>query len=344
MRFSNPEWFIALCVLVVIVLLWRYRSLRAQAMLKKFFSKENRINLGLEKENSLYSHLYRGFLILSMFFVIISLARPQLGSKKASKIVSERSVVFLVDLSRSMLTRDITPSRLDLTKFEIKKTLNLITDTKVGLIAFAGNVDLISPLTEDLSAIEDFIDSLSADSMTIQGTEIRSALDEAKGFFRRATEAEEGEDFKKESKVIVLFTDGEDHQSDTLDFVKSMADENYVLITVGVGSLEGGYVPKSDNSTAVIKDGSGQPVISKPNFDFLKDIAKSAKGSFFYLDPVSDLAPKLKKSLEGLDSVKQSQKDFVVSNEVYQVFLILSLLSLVLSLVFSRLRCFRYAL
>ncbi len=339
MRFSNPEWFFAIFILILILLLWRYRSKRDQTKLEKFFSKENRINLGLENENLLYSHLYRGFLILFMFFLVLSLARPQLGSKKASKIISERSVVFLVDLSRSMLTRDITPSRLDLTKFEIKKTLKLITDTKVGLIAFAGNVDLISPLTEDLSAIEDFIDSLSADSMTIQGTEIRTALDEAKGFFRRASEAEEDDEaFKKESKVIVLFTDGEDHQSDTLDFVKSMADENYVLITVGVGSLEGGYVPKSDNSTAVIKDGSGQPVISKPNFDFLKDISKSAKGSFFYLDPVSDLAPKLKKSLESLDSVKQSQKDFVVNNEVYQVFLILSLLSLMLSLVFSRLR------
>lgn len=338
MRFASPEWFLAFFVVLLLFFFWRLRAKRQESFIDKNFSKENQIRMGLVEKKKLYAHLYRYSLLAFICFSVIALARPQLGARKSTRLVSDQSAVFLVDLSRSMLTKDVSPSRIDLMKFEIIKTLKTLSDVKVGLIAFAGSVDLISPLTEDLSAIEDYINSLNTDAMVVQGTEIKTALDEAKGFFKRTSSSQTEAAFKAESKVIVLFSDGEDHQSDTIRFVEDMTEENYVILTVGVGTEEGGYVPETYGSNIFIRDMSGQPVLSKPNFNFLKEVAKSGEGSFFYLDPVADLAPKLKSALNKLDTKKQSQRDFVVENEIYQVFLIVALMCLPLSLLFWRLR------
>ena len=338
MRFASPGWFLVFVIVALIFFFWRFRAKKQEIFISKNFSKENQVRMGLVETNRLYAHFYRYFLLAFFSFCIIALARPQLGVKKSTRLVGDQSAVFLVDLSRSMLTKDVSPSRIDLMKFEIIKTLKTLNNTKVGLIAFAGSVDLIAPLTEDLSAIEDYVNSLSTDSMLIQGTEIKTALDEAKGFFKRTSSSQTDSAFKAESKVIVLFSDGEDHQSDTVNFVKDMAEEDYVILTVGIGTEEGGYVPEAYGSDIFIKDRSGHPVLSKTNFNFLKEMAKAGEGSFFYLDPVADLASKLKSALKKLDIKKQSQRDFVVENEVYQVFLVIALMCLPISLLFWRLR------
>ena len=338
MRIASPEWLLVFIAVFLLFFFWRLRAKRQEAFLKKNFSKANLERMGLTESRAIYAHLYRFSLLAFISLMILALSRPQLGAKKSSRLVSEQSAVFLVDLSRSMLTKDISPSRIDLMKFEIVKTLKNLSEVKVGLIAFAGSVDLISPLTEDLSAIEDYTNSLNTDAMVVQGTEIKTALDEAKGFFKRTSKSQSENEFKSESKVIVLFSDGEDHQSETVEFVNEMADENYVVLTVGIGTEEGGYVPEAYGSSIYIRDQSGQPVLSKPNFNFLKEVAKAGGGSFFYLDPVSDLAPKLQNALEKLDTNKQSKRDFVVENEVYQVFLIAALMFIPLSLLSWRLR------
>ena len=338
MRFASPEWFFGFVLVFLIFFFWCMKARKQEFFLNKNFSEENQKRMGFKEKNKLYAHLYRYSLLSFLLFLLVALARPQLGVRKSSRLVSDQSAVFLVDLSRSMLTKDISPSRIDLMKFEIIKTLKSLGGMKIGLIAFAGSVDLISPLTEDLSAIEDYTNSLGTDTMVVQGTEIKTALDEAKGFFERTSKSKSKSEFNKESKVIVLFSDGEDHQSDTLKFVNKMVEENYVLLTVGVGTEEGGYVPESYGSNIFIKDRSDQPVLSKPNFDFLKEIAKVGEGSFFYLDPISNLAPRLKNAIEKLDTRKLSKRDFVVENEIYQVFLIFALFCLPLSLFSWRLR------
>jgi len=338
MRLASPLWLFTFIGIIVLYVIWVLRSKKQEAALKANFSPENLERMGLKEKNPLYGKLYRYSLLLFLSFLIIAQARPQFGARKSSQLVSDKSVVFLVDLSRSMLTKDISPSRLDLMKFEIIKTLKSLSDIRVGLIAFAGSVDLIAPLTEDLSAVEDYTNSLNTDGMVVQGTEIKTALDEARGFFKRTSDAQSEDEFKKESKVIVLFSDGEDHQTYTVDYVKKMAKENYTVFSVGVGTEEGGYVPEAYGSNIFIRDQSGQPVLSKPSFTFLKSIAREGKGSFFYLDPISDLAPKLKKALDEVEGSTSSSRSFVVENEIYQIFLILSLLSLCATFVFWRLR------
>ena len=337
MRFQAPEYFLLLLVFLAVFGFWLWLRQKREKTIATSFSPENQIRLGLKSKNPVYSHLYRGSLVLFVFFIIIALARPQLGARKATETTEEHSVVFLVDLSRSMLTKDVSPSRIDLMKFEIKQALDDLRQVQVGLIAFAGSVDLVSPLTQDLTAIDAYIDSLSPDSMVTQGTEIKTALIESQGYFERTTDTENEEAFSKESKVIVLFTDGEDHQQQTIDEVSKMREQNYTVFTVGVGTESGGYVPEKYGYSGFIKDPSGQAVISKPNFNFLKEMAKVGGGSFFYLDPRSELGPKLNQAIKKLTAKASSSRDFVIENEIYQIFLVLGLLFLPLSFFFRRL-------
>lgn len=338
MRFQSPEYFLILLVFICIFGVWLFLRKKRLKIIEASFSLENQKKLGLKSKNPIYSHLDRGALCLFVCFLVVALARPQLGAKKATETTQEHSVVFLLDLSRSMLTKDVSPSRLDLMKFEIKQALDKLMQVQVGMIAFAGSVDLVSPLTQDLSAIEDYVNSLSPDSMVTQGTEIKTALKESQGYFERTTGTESEAAFAKESKVIVLFTDGEDHQQQTIDEVKKMRDQNYTVFTVGVGTEAGGYVPKKYGYSGYIKDQSGQTVLSKPNFDFLRELAKEGGGSFFYLDPRSELGPKLNNAIKKLTAKASSSKDFVIENEIYQIFLVIGFLFLPLSFLFRRLK------
>jgi len=333
-RFAAPVYLLGLIFPLVFFYLWRLLDKRRDDKIKKFFSKENiedfkLIDVVIKKKN----WQFRVISLAGFALLVFALARPQFGLKQKNVLVSESSVVFLVDLSRSMLTRDLSPSRLDVLKEEIVQSLSKLAEVRVGLVAFAGSVNVISPMTSDLDAITSYVESLSTDSVVSQGTRIEAGLEEAKGLFERSIG--EGKE-SGSNKVIVLFSDGEDHQEKSLDFVSKMTKEGYKIFTVGVGTESGGFVPEGEFSSAFIKDASGQAVVSKPNFSFLKEVAKVGRGSFFYLSPADPLSSKIKLALDSIEGVSASQRQFVVRNELYQVFLVLSMICFLISLFVKR--------
>ena len=335
MRFSSSFYLLLLLLPPLLFVLWKFLDRNRDVKIRKHFSKNNIEDFNLINEQEKKKNLYfRLFLLAAFASIVLALARPQFGMKQKNVLVSESSVVFLVDLSRSMLTRDLSPSRLEVLKEEIMQSLGKLAEIRVGLVAFAGSVNVISPMTSDLDAISSYVQSLSTDSVVSQGTRVDAGLEEAKGLFERSV----GKDKKNESgKVIVLFSDGEDHQEKSIDYVKKMAKLGYTIFTVGVGTESGGYVPEAEYSSAYIKDASGQPVVSKPNFSFLKSVAKAGGGSFFYLSPASPLSVKLKKALDKIDGVSASKRQFVVRNELYQIFVVLSLIFFAVSIYIKRL-------
>ncbi len=300
-------------------------------MVKEYFSPENIEDFGLiNEEKDFKKWIFRSSLLVGYAFFVVALSRPQFGQKEKSMLVSEHSVVFLIDLSRSMLTRDISPSRLEMVKQEIFKSLKLLGDVRIGLVAFAGSVDVISPMTSDLEAIESYVDSLGVDSISSQGTQIRVGLEEAKNLFERTMGDNEG------SRLIVLFSDGETHDKESLSYVKELSKENYKVITVGVGTESGGFVPEEEGSSSYIRDKSGQAVVSKPNFEALKALASTGEGAFYYLSPRTPLGPKIKSSLDKIEGVAASRQKFVVRNEIFQAFILMGLTVLVLGFAVRR--------
>ena len=334
MRFAAPFYFILLLFPVFFFFMWRFFDQKRDSEIQKHFSKENIEDFELiDKKKKRRNWQFRFLALFSFALVVLALARPQFGLKQKNVLVSESSVVFLVDLSRSMLTRDLSPSRLDVLKEEIVQSLEKLAEVRVGLVAFAGSVNVISPMTSDLDAISSYVESLSTDSVVSQGTRIEAGLQEAKGLFERSV----GKDRESEAnKVIVLFSDGEDHQEKSVDFVSEMSKEGYKVFTVGVGTESGGFVPEGEFSSAFIKDVSGQTVVSKPNFSFLKEVAKAGRGSFFYLSPSDPLSVKLKSALDTIEGVSASQRQFVVRNELYQMFVVLSAICFLISLFIKR--------
>lgn len=333
MRFHSPEYILFLLLPILVSFLWRFLERKRVRNINELFSEENIENLNLINSSRVFKNwLCRFMLIFSYVCFCLALARPQFGQKQKSMVVSEQSVVFLIDLSRSMLTKDIAPSRLEMVKREIFNTLKLVAEVRVGLVVFAGSVDVISPMTSDLEAVESYVESLSVDSVSSQGTEIRSGLEESKMLFERSF----GKGGGDESKVVVLFSDGETHEDQSIDYAKKMAKLGYKIFAVGVGTESGGFVPEEEGGSAYIRNESGQAVVSKPNFDFLKELASVGDGAFYYLSPLDPLGPKIQKRLNKIEGVAASRKKFIVRNEVYQIFLVMGVLFMVLGFAVRR--------
>lgn len=317
MRFANPEAFLLFIPLIVLLLFIYLIESRRVKRLRNLFSIRNLEKMKISYTFSLRGFLSRLFLFIFLGFLIISLSRPQTGQGEREEVTSEHSIVFLIDLSRSMLSTDVSPSRLTLTKQEIIKALDKLNGVKVGLVAFAGNAAVISPMTADLSALKMYLESLSTDTISSQGTEIFAALGEAKAMFDRIAEKEKLEN--KSEKIIVLFSDGENHQEASVEQVKSMSKEGFRVFSVGVGTEAGGYIPKFEGARDYIKSGDGQLVVTKPNYKFLKEIARAGKGSFYNLNPLSPFSFKLQKDLEKIESINNTKRKFIVKNEVFQI-------------------------
>jgi Ca-activated chloride channel family protein len=334
MRFESQAYLLLLLIPVFFGICWILLDKRRDQKIQKFFSKENIENLGLIPDSKYKAWVFRSALLLAFSFLVISLARPQFGRKQKSMLVSEHSVVFLIDLSRSMLTKDITPSRLEVVKQEIYNTLNLIADVRVGLVVFAGSVDVVSPMTSDLAAVQTYVESFGVDTVVSQGTQIKAGLEEAKRLFERTTDQTNDD----QSKIIVVFSDGETHEDESVSLARDMSKLGYQIFTVGVGTASGGFVPESLDSPNYIRDASGQAVVSKPNFEFMKDLAAQGGGAFYHLSPLSPLGPKIKSRLDKIEGLAASRKKFIVRNEVYQVFILLSLLSMLVAFLMRRLK------
>ncbi len=263
---------------------------------------------------------------LALGFMVIALARPQ-SSQGQTEVKSEGvELMILVDVSRSMLAEDVRPSRLAHAKKEIINLLDSLSGDKVGLIAFAGSSVLLSPLTADKAALKMFVEGLSPDSIETQGTEIGPALDEAKGAFERGG-VEAGE-ASRVTKVVLLISDGEDHEKGAEATAKQLTQQGIRLFTMAFGTEAGGKVPLRDPSGQLrdyLKDKSGEPVVSKVNGEFLRILSQIGQGSFYHVTFGGD---QMKSLQEDIDLLEKSEFDTLTATsfeEHFQIFLILAL-------------------
>ena len=257
---------------------------------------------------------------LCLTFIILAMARPQMGKGK-NQIKSEGvEVMVAIDVSNSMLTEDVKPSRLEHAKKEVVRLLGQMGGHKVGLLAFAGSAVLLSPLTTDKSALKMYLETLSPNSVETQGTELKKALSESFEAFKRGGE-ETGPE-QRVTRVVVLISDGEDHEEGAIKVAKDMASEGIRVFTMAFGSERGGKVPKRDTRGVLRgyqKDGSGQVVVSKVNGETLRQVARAGKGSFYH---VTFGGNHMKSLVEDLNKLEKAEFDSVSAesfSEKYQI-------------------------
>jgi Ca-activated chloride channel homolog len=212
-------------------------------------------------------------LVLVGLFSVLALARPQWGFEWQQVKRKGLDIFLAIDTSKSMLTEDVKPNRLERTKLAVRDLLKKLKGDRVGLIAFSGSAFLVCPLTADYSGFLLSLESLNIDAIPRGGTDIGSAIQEAlKGYA----------EVPSQYKTVVLLTDGENWEDDPEHWAKVAAEKKVRLYTIGIGTKEGELirVPDENGELNFLKDSAGNFVKSRLNEQLLKEIAAKTGGAY----------------------------------------------------------------
>lgn len=258
-----------------------------------------------------------------LFFLIIALAQPQMGTKMEKVQRKGIDVMIALDVSKSMLAQDVVPSRLEKSKLLIQTLLKKLDGDRVGLVIFAGNAYLQMPLTVDYSSLMLYLRSVNTNSVPTQGTIITEALEQSENAFN-ATD--------KKHKAIIVITDGEDHEENAIDKAEELASDGTKIFTVGVGTPNGGTIPiynESGNKVDEKRDENGQLIISKMNPNMLQALAKAGNGNYYVLDNSKQVSDFISKDIAKIETKTINDKVFTDFVEQFQYFLVFALLLLI---------------
>jgi Ca-activated chloride channel family protein len=234
----------------------------------------------LSRSLSVEKRIIKGLLVVvASAFLVLALARPQWGMKTETVRRRGVDVMIAVDTSLSMLSEDMKPNRLAQARSAIRGLFDLLEGDRVGLVAFSGTAYVACPLTLDYGAAAMFVDILDTDLLPVPGTAVAAAL-------RAATDA-----FPKEEgrhKVIILVTDGEDHEGDIEAAVSEAAERGIIIHTVGVGATGGVPIPLRNargDMTGYKEDREHRKVTSRLDEGALQSIAAATHGKYFRSTP-----------------------------------------------------------
>jgi Ca-activated chloride channel family protein len=261
-------------------------------------------------------------LMLVLFLLIIALARPQFGSKLKEIKREGIELVIALDVSNSMMAEDIAPNRLARAKQAINTLVTKMNDDKIGLIIFAGDAYTQLPITGDYTSAKMFLSNISPDIVSKQGTAIGKAIDLG---MRSFTQNEES------AKVIVIISDGEDHEGDAVDAARLANEKGIIVHTIGMGSSRGAVIP-AKNGRGFIKDNQGNPVTSRMNPEMLSSIAKTGGGKFYKASTGTIGLSKLYSELQKLQKTEIETQVYSEYDDQYAYFVLLALILLVAEL------------
>ena len=206
--------------------------------------------------------------LAALVLLTLALARPQLGSKLREVEREGVEIMLAVDVSNSMLADDFEPNRLERTKYAVEQVLEGLEEDKVGVVVFAGDAYVQLPITSDYLTARTFVSQIAPDMVSRQGTALGSAISLAASSFT----SESGT-----SRVIVLITDGENHEDDPLGAAEHAAAQGVTIYTIGIGTPEGAPIELGGD---FIRDENGEIVVSKLDEKTLQEIALATGGAY----------------------------------------------------------------
>ena len=323
MTFGSPQYLYALLALPALMAFVWWAFARRAALVQRIGDPALIERLSMAVNRGMRR---RRFVLwfLGIALIIVALARPQWGSDV--QIVEHRGVQVMValDISRSMLAQDLKPTRLDRAKLEISDLMSRLTGDEVGIVLFSGASFIQFPLTFDYATARTYLRNASPDAITRQGTVIAKAIETAMTGF-----SEE----RVSQKIIVIMTDGENHEGDPIAAARQAAEDGAVIYTVGFGSPEGEPVPEYDGQGNVIgyrEDDQGRVVITQLDEAALQQVAQAGGGKYFRAVERGAIAGLVDEIQSFQDESLQSE--FNRTNvERFQIFLLAGVLSLVLA-------------
>lgn len=325
-RWSHPYYFFWLILIPILYIMTQYWGHQKLKNLKASFGDKVLPFLmsGISSKKFQFKLI---LLLVSLIPLILSLARPQFGESKENIKSSGVELMILFDVSQSMLAEDVSPSRLSFAKSEVLRFLDKIPGSKVGLVAFAGSAALISPITTDTTALKMFVESITTEAISTQGTEFKMALEQAEAAFQRGGQGDNPD--VKVTRVILIISDGEDQEPGAIEAAENLVNKGVRIFSVAVGTEKGGSIPLRDNNgflRGYKKDSNGQVVITTSKGDSLKSLAQAGKGSFYTASFAGAYLDQLVEDINKLEKTEFDTQSVVSYQERYQILLLIGII------------------
>ncbi len=267
MRFGAPEFIKWLLLIIPLILLFIWMHRQRNRRLASLISSKVWKNV-IPGRSAKRSRARTSLRLLVIFCVLLALTRPQWGSHWEEVKQRGLDIIVVLDTSKSMLAEDIKPNRLQQAQWAVRDFVKQIKGDRIGLIAFAGSSFLQCPVTVDYAAFTMMLNDLYAGIIPRGGTAIEQALQTAVDSFDKESAAD---------RVIILITDGEDHEGDPLKITERLRKDDIKLFSIGVGTLEGELVP---TDKGYVKDSQGRVVKSSLNETLLEKLARETGGFY----------------------------------------------------------------
>lgn len=319
-RFANIEMLWCLVAIPVFIVAYVICTNHKHRQLEEFGDAE--LMASLMPDASRYRSIWKfGILVLALVLLIVAAARPQFGQRETIMKRQGCEVMVALDVSNSMLAEDVAPNRLDRAKQMLSKLMDNMVDDKVGLIVFAGEAFTQIPITCDYVSAKMFLNNITPNLISTQGTAIGAALQTSLASF--------GSSDGDVGRAIILITDGENHEDDAIAAAKKAHELGVKVFVVGIGKPEGSPIPKQGTND-YFKDRSGQVVVSRLNEEMCQQIALAGEGVYVRCDNTNTAMRTLQKELDKLATADLESTIYADYNEQYQSFVLIALILLVL--------------
>ena len=277
-----------------------------------------------------YKNIFIKLLLRTVYFslFIIALLGPSFGADKKEVKTVGKDIFFAVDLSESMNADDISPSRLQKVKFELKNLIRAFNSDRMGIIIFSSEAFIQCPLTFDQSALNLFAETLNTGLVPSSGTDFAPPLKMALSRLNVETE----NPTQQKSKVVILISDGEDFGNESSDVAKEMAGHGIKVFTLGVGTTEGSRIP---TQRGYKQNREGEIVVTELKPEALKRIASITNGEYFELSNSNNSVAQLISTINNIEGELRGTRTIDITANKYYYFLALAFCLLVLDLLIS---------
>lgn len=328
-RFEHIEFLYLLFGIPIFILLFTTGRHMRKVALKRL--GDMRILNRLMPEVSRDKVILKFILInLAYTFLVIAIANPQTGSKLEKIQRKGIDLVVALDISNSMLARDIKPDRLSRARQALFKLIDRLQGDRIGIVIFAGKAYTQLPITTDYAAAKMFVTTLAPDDIPSQGTAIGDAIELGTTSF----------DDNEHSKAIIIITDGENHEGNAIEAARAAAENGIRVYTIGMGLPDGSPIPVINSygqQTGFKKDRGGNTVITRLNEIMLQQIASAGNGDYVRANNTQAGLNKIFEKINALEKSEIETRTFTDYEDQFQYFLGLALLLVFLEfLIFDR--------
>ena len=313
-------WLLLLVVGMLVVFLW---TAAWKKKAKNKFASKNLLKV-LSPEQSVFKPILKHVVLsLAIVSLIIALVNPKIGTKLETVKREGVDVVFAIDVSKSMLAEDIVPNRLEKAKQLTSRIIKKLVSDRVGIIAYAGKAFPQLPITTDYASARMFLQNMNTDMLSSQGTAIDEAIQLSRTYYN---------DEEQTNRVLIIISDGEDHNNLSNDVAEAAAEEGIKIYTIGVGTEKGGPIPIKRNGVVLKykKDSNENMVITKLNSKTLIEISEIGNGVYLGGKNTSEVTEKITEILSNLDKKEFEAKEFSEYKDQFQWFLGIALLFIIL--------------